>query len=343
MKVDRKELVAALEFAKIGASLKGELLQQSNSFIFDGGRLITFNEEIKTDSPSSIDIAVAVLADEFLKVLGKFPDDEVDISTSGIDGQGRELIIKGNRKSAGITCFDEITLPHEAVPTPDGWNKLGEDVPDMLQHAASVCGHNVAQERTTMVHITPDVIEASDNYRILRAKLKTSFDNECMIPATSIKAMRDIKIKRVSVGEGWVHFRTAAKQIISVRCSHELYHNDMEKIMRVNGSAITFPRNLAEILSRASVMMDTDDRPQISIELSKNKIKVESRKDNGWYRESKKTKYDGVPLNLLVNPASLLAMLKRTRLAEVDSSGCKMKITADNIQFMIALTPKEAF
>lgn len=343
MIIDRQKLVDALNLAKIGTSPKGELLQQSNSFIFDGGRLITFNDEIRTDSPSPIDIECAVLSDEFLKVLGRFPDDEVDVFISGKKGQGQELIIKGKRKSAGITCFDEITLPHEAVPTPDGWSKLGKDVSDMLQHAASVCGHNVAQEKTTMVHVTPDIIEASDNYRILRAKLATGFIDECMIPATSIKAMRDIKIKRVSIGEGWVHFRTVAKQIISVRCSHETYHDDMELMMQVDGSAITFPKNLADILARATVMMDTDDLPLISIELTKNKIKVESRKDNGWYRENKKIKYDGVPLNFSVRPASLLEMLKRTHSAVVDSNGGKMKIIADNVQFLIALIPKEVF
>lgn len=343
MKVNRKELVNALDFAMLGVSARGETLEQSDSFVFEEGRLVTFNDEIKTSAKSPLgDITVSVIAADFLKLLAKMPDEELDIKVLntkvGNTSRGSEVHIIGKRRKAGVSCFEDIALPHDAVPKADKWKKVTDGVMGMIQHAANVCGRDITQELTLMVHVTPDIVEACDNYRLLRADIKTGFPNECLLPAASIGALNELDIRKVSLGEGWAHFKTASNQIISIRCSHEEYHKNIDHMLNMGEcSNVSFPANLADILSRAAVMMDAEFTPSVTVKLTTGKLLLESRKTNGWYQEEKRIKYDGREIEFTVHPKFLKEMLERTRKAEISEDGGRMKITADNIQFLVAL------
>lgn len=339
MKVKREELLTALQFAKLGTSLRGEMLEQSNSFVFVDGNVVTFNDEIKTTSHSPLgDIEAAVIADDLLRLLEKLPDEEIEVGIKK-GKKGHELSIKGKKRRAGVTCFAEITLPYDEIPKPEKWSKLGEGVVEMLQHASHICGNNITDELTTYVHVTPDYIEASDNRRLLRADMETGFPEECLLPAKSLKVISSVDIRRVSVGEGWVHFRASNKGIISIRCSHQKYHKDMDKVLNMgdNPQAISFPANLAELVGRAAVMLDTEGGGYIQVELDDGQLTLSSQRDTGWYAEDKRVKYSGTPLSFYIKPTFLQQLLERTRKAEVSEDGGKMKITADHIQFLTAL------
>ena len=54
VKVNRETLLAALKFASLGVSLRGETLEQSNTFVFTEKELITFNDEVMTRSPTPL-------------------------------------------------------------------------------------------------------------------------------------------------------------------------------------------------------------------------------------------------------------------------------------------------
>ncbi|NIP34439.1 MAG: hypothetical protein GWN12_05720, partial [Thermoplasmata archaeon] len=111
MKTNRETLLKALRFARLGTALRGETLEQSNAFVFVEDRLITFNDEIMTSSKSPLDFTAAILADEMLKLIDKLPDEELDIEL-----EGEEVVLKGAKRTAGITSFKDIALPYDAVP-----------------------------------------------------------------------------------------------------------------------------------------------------------------------------------------------------------------------------------
>lgn len=334
MKVNREELLNALKFAKLGTPTRGETLEQSNAFVFVGGNLITFDDEIMTRSPSPFeeDVEVAVLADEFLKLVEKFPDEELDITI-----KGEEIHLKGNKKDAGVTCFNEILLPYDAVPKPGKMTELHQDTPKMLQQAARTCGNDVTQELTTVVHVSPDMIEACDNWRMFRVNIPTGFNEEGLLPASSIMKLNGLNLSAVSIVDGWAHFKTNENKVISIRCSKEKYHEGMDQLLNIgDAEQVNLPPNLSDVINRTIVMMNVEDDPKIKVHLKEGQLVLESRKESGWYKERKGIKYSGKDIVFEVNPKFLMEILQRTRKVFI-SQKKRMKIVDDNIIFVVAM------
>ena len=73
----RIDLLKALEIVKPGLASK-EIIQQTTSFAFIEGRVVTFNDEISISHPvPDLDIQGAVQADELYKFLKKTKADEI--------------------------------------------------------------------------------------------------------------------------------------------------------------------------------------------------------------------------------------------------------------------------
>lgn len=333
MNVNRVSLLASLQEASLGLSSK-ENLEQSNCFCFSEGSLVTFNDQILVRLKSPLDFDGVVIATDLVKVLEKFPDDEVDVIR-----KGSEIVIKGNRRTAGISCEAEVRLPFETVPKPEKWSKLAEGASAMLQQAARTCGHDETQFLTTVVHVTPQRIEACDNYRLFRADGPTGFPEEILIPASGIEGLMKLAVIRTCIGKGWVHFRLDSGTSVSVRASHEKYHDGVDQLLKLkNGEDVSLPGNLEDIISRAQVMNDNTFDARISVAIQDGQIEVTARKETGWYKERKKVTYKGQPLIFDINPAFLSEVLKRT--TDVVVGDGRMKIAVDNITCVVSLIGK---
>lgn len=332
MKIPRGPFLAKLNEAAIGLASK-PTVEQSNTFVFKEGRLFTFNDEILVSAESPLDFDAAVNAQELLGVLGRLPDDEVDISL-----KGTELRIKGMRRSAGIACSLEVTLPVEAVPAAGTWGKLGEGAAGALEQAARVAGRDESQYLATCVHATPDLVEACDNFRMIRTVLPTGFPDRALLPATSVEKLEGLELTKMALGEGWVHFRTGAGSSISLRVSAEPYHQGIDALLELeNPEGVVLPANLGEIVERAEVFLEAD--ALVNVKLAADELVLTSRKEGGWYREKKRAKYSGRPLNFDINPKFLVEMLKHTRDVQVDRR--RMAVAYDRTRFVVSLTSKE--
>jgi DNA polymerase III sliding clamp (beta) subunit (PCNA family) len=330
MKIKRTTLLETLQGVSIGLSKK-VFLEQSNAFVFTTNRLITFNDEILASVENPLDFEAVIIADDLLRLLSKIPDDEIDIKK-----EGEEVIIKGKRKSAGVTCQAEVLLPIDAVPEAGDMFDIEPNVTDMLKQAARSCGQDETQFLSTCVHVTPKRIEACDNFRFFRINMKTGFGEDVLIPAGAIHALTKNKLKGVCVGEGWAHFHAEGGLEFSVRCSHANYHQDLDSLLKMEDEhKISLPANLAEIVSRAEVMNDPGFDARIAIKISEGKLVLSSRKDTGWYKERKRIKYTGEPFEFYIHPQFLVEVLGKTREILIDKK--KIKFQKDDIQFVTAL------
>ena len=336
MKVNREEMLKIFKVARIGTTAK-ELIEQSDSFIFKEGHIYTFNDEIMVKGPCPLGFDAAVPAGDFENILTKIPDEEIDITL-----EKEEVIIKGKRKKAGITCLLDIRLPFNTVPKPTDWKKLPQEIEGVLQQAARTCGKDMTQPLSALVHVTPKRIEASDNFRIFRQDIPTGFPGEILLPASSIGTLSNLTLRKVSMGKGWVHFRTRGRQIISIRCNHSKYHKkeDVDRILELKkGKKIILPENLDKIIQRTEVMSDSGYDSQIQVLIKEGKLVVTSRKASGWYEEKKKIDYVGNKIEFFINPNFLVEILQRTK--EVKIGDGKLKIQIENIQFVVALNASE--
>lgn len=274
MQINRKEFVNKLVQASVGLS-KTEVLEQSNSFIFAHEDIVTFNDELMVRSPFQLGILGAVPANDLLKMLNKFPDDMIDFS---IDGT--EIRIKGKRKRAGLHYDEEIRLPVNTVERPTVWTAINPEVLAMLQRAAMTCGDDQTQFLTTCVHVTSDIIEGCDNWRLFRATLLTGFPEEVLIPASALRSLKGFPIEELAIGDGWCFFRTKDGVELSVRCSHEPYRLSVDKILEMeHGVELLLPSTLPEILTRASVMMGTGYDALVSVTLEPGMMRLRARKE----------------------------------------------------------------
>jgi len=330
LEINRAKFLTLLSEASIGLS-KQEILEQSNCFVFTNDQIITFNDEIYSSVKSPLDFDAIVPAKDLLKIMAKIPDELLDISLDG-----GEIIIKASRRKAGLSVSSEIHLPFEAVPVPGKWSKLPPGCQDYMIQASQVCESDNSQYKTTCVHVTPDMIQACDNSRLFRAELKeTGFQDEILIPAASIHQIKDLKLKEVSLGDGWVHFNTYSGQILSIRCSHESFHQGLDELLKIDGDELKLPGNLADMIDRAEVMNE-DKTSEMNITIKDNLLILSSRKDGAWYKEKKKIKYTGPLLNFNVNPKFMVDVLKRNHKVTVDLH--KMKLESEGIQFVVSLS-----
>ena len=335
MKLNRESLLAILKIASAGAAMPPRMvvLEQSDCFVFTGKELIAFNDEILVRTPSPLDFDVVVAAADLLKVLGKLPDTEVEVSL-----KGGELRVEGKRRSAGIAGQAVIKLPFTEVPKPAKWSKLEDGTTGMLKQAGRTCGKDLSNPLTTVVHATPDVIEACDNFRLFRATMPTGFPSKILIPSHALTALESVALTKVSLSTGWAHFKTSGDAVLSVRCVADDYMN-LTPILKVEGTeTVELPGNLADMIDRAEVMGEGAD-PLVEITIAEAKLTILCRKDSGWYKEEKKIKYAGKALKFQVNPKFLVEVLQRT--AQVKINAEKMKLSAEGVEFVVCLEAAE--
>lgn len=335
MKISRGELLSRLHEAAIGLSSK-EVLEQSNCFVFKGETLTTFNDNIMVRVANPLGFDVVVNAANLMGILSKMPDEEIDIRL----GEG-ELRVKSPNKAraAGIACVTDVALPLDAVPAPEKWFRLQEGVNGLLQQAARTCGTDEQKYLTTVVHVTPDRIEACDDSRLFRVDVATGFPQEILLPAASVHELESMEITRVSVSPGWAHFKTASGARISVRCSHEKYHDGLDAVLEMDKPVkLVLPSDLKDLVERASVFHSAQYNDKMNVEIADGELVLRSRKDGGWYRERNAIPYTGRPLVFEIQPQFLVSILERTRDVKVDNR--KMKIVSDKVQFVVSLSMK---
>jgi hypothetical protein len=333
MNIKRGDFLAKLNEAIIGVSAK-ETIQQSNCFVFKDGRLFAYNDSIMVRTKSPLDFDAVVNATDLTNLLAKIPDDDVEVIKNG-----NEILIKGKRRKAGIQCLASVELDMGKVPTPESWSRLAEGTLHAIQQACGVCTSDEAQFLTSCVHVTPMLVQATDKNRLLRVDFTaggTGFPAEVLIPAESASVIAGLEVKKVSIGQGWVHFKTVSGAEISCRCSHEQYHQNLDDVLKMDKPEnITLPTNLGEIIDRAEVFYDNAFSARVGVRIENGEISITSRKDSGWYKERKGIKYTGRALEFDIHPKFLVEVLERTRDIEVDSR--KLKLTSGNVQFMASL------
>ena len=330
MNVKRNELLNALNSLSIGLAAKANL-SQSDCFVFMGEYIITFNDDIMVRVKSPVDIKAAVPALELMGVLGKMPDDEIKFIH-----KGPEIVIKGKRRSAGITCESEIALPVESVPAPGKWSRISEETIQHLLQASQTCGMDETQPLTFYVHITPRVIEACDNNRLFRVDGDNGLPGEVLLPGKPIGRISKMGVKRISIGDGWVHFKTEGGAVITLRCSHEEYHRNIEDLFKLESPRkVVLPKGLLAAVGRAEIMSGDDALPQVSISIANNEVVITSRKMTGWYKERSKVDYTDTPISFDVHPEFIRDVLNKTRTVIIGSD--RMSIKIDNIRFVVSL------
>jgi len=338
MKIERERLMQALEIVKPGLSTK-EMIEQSTSFAFMGGRIVTYNDEISISHPiPEMDITGAVKADELYQLLNKIKAKEVSIAIVE-----NELRIKAVKARAGITLQSEIQLPLEELGDIGKWKKCPALLRQAMQFTMFSCSTDNSKPKLTCVHVMKEGrVESCNNFRLTQFMLgeKVPID-DFLIPVNSVKALVGYNFTYMAQGQGWVHFKTDEDTIFSCRVFDEEYP-DVSPLFDVPGEPFKLPATLLELLDKAAVFSKRehflDEVVEITI-TADGKLKIRSQDDIGWFEEET-AMGEGTwkDLTITINPTFLKDVL--TQDAPCIVTDTRMKFTGENWEHVVALVKK---
>ncbi len=305
MKISREVLLKKLEAVSPGLAKK-EIIDQSQCFVFQDGKIITFNDEIACSVESPLKIEGPVPAEPLLNLLRRLKEDDLEITQK--DG---ELIIKGKGRRAGISMEAEILLQVEGLEQPEKWKKLPEDFIEAIGIVGTCASSDESQFIITCVHIHPKWVEAMDNDQAIRFPIKTGLKESILARWSSLKHIHGLDMTEMAHTDSWLHFRNPAGLVLSCRRNEEQYP-DLSGILGAKGTKITLPKGLEEAVVKAEVFAkDEIGDSFVTVNLTKGRLTLEGRGASGWYQERKKISYSGEPLKFMVSPVLLVELSKR--------------------------------
>jgi len=329
--MQKQELITALEKVKPGLANK-DFIEQSTSFAFMDGKVITYNDEISISHPvKDLKIEGAVQAEELYQFLSKTKTKEIKITTTD-----NEVQIKSGKSKAGLTLHNEIKLPLKEMKSQGKWKSLPDGIIEAMKFTMFSCSRDMSKPVLTCVNVTDKYVEASDNFRITRYKIPSIPVKSFLIPVTSVRELIKYEVKKIAEGEGWIHFKTEDGTVFSCRIFEDTFP-DVSRYMKVKGETVLFPRSIKSLLDQASVFVKEDNKldEAVAIFISDRNIRVKGKGDAGWFEGEAKIQYKGSPISFSVNPTFLQDILDKLTSCIIGEN--VMKFSGNNWDHVISL------
>ena len=300
-RINREEFLRTLEGVSSGLAAK-ELVNQATCFVFRGGNVYTFNDEIACRAPVPTAITGAVPATRLLELLRRLSEDSLDLSVEGgVPPNPGELRLKGAGRRSGITMEAEVLLPIDSIETPDAttWRPIGPEVLDAIELAAQCAATESDAFYLKCLHFTPTHIEACDNYKAVRCRVVVPIDGPVLVNAAGGKHLVGCGMSEIAATRNWLHFRNPTGLCISCRLYREAYSVPMEQLVALQGIPARLPTGLVEAVEKATVFSEAGD--DVGFDLKPGGVRIRTKSVDGWYEERQEVEYTGEPVSFLIS------------------------------------------
>lgn len=340
MKVNRKHLIDILQLVKPGLASR-EIVEQTASFVFYDGQIITYNETIGIRHKLASDLkeldGVAIQAKELYDLASKLSDEEINLTI-----EDSELIVSGKKSKAGIR-LQEANIKDwlKEMGKPKDWDELPASFCNALNFCAFSTTRNLTEAALTCIYMKKSDAISSDNIRITHYDLgKKANLPEILLPVISIMSVIDYDPLEYCIDDGWIHFRNEQGTIYSCRRIETDYPVDkvFEYLKNIEGPSIKLPDNLIDVLSRAGIFSSKDSKisvdNRVRITLSDGMLTVRGEGSSGWFEETSRIRYKGDEIVFETNPDHLNAILQHTNEMVIGESA--LKFEGEHFQHMIS-------
>ena len=337
MKINKNQLQEALAIVQPGLASK-DIIEQSNSFAFLDGKVITYNDRISITHPvPGLDIVGAIPSEELYKLLQKIKQSEIDIEI-----QKNEICLKFGKGSANLILQEKIKIP--LIEIEGEWRKLPDDFNHLIKFAMASCSKDMSNPRLTCVNVcSSGVIQATDSYKITYCKLKKEIPVETfLISALSVKDVVKINPTHVIRDDKWVHFVNEKETVISCRLGEfEEEYPDLKTHIKIKGVQIEFPNSISELIDRAWVFAKRDNQldEEITIKIENKRMIISSKSETGKFSEKVFINYEGTPIEFLISPYLLIDIFKDTNRCELNEN--VIKFEGEGWQYVSVLQSEE--
>jgi DNA polymerase III sliding clamp (beta) subunit (PCNA family) len=341
MLVDRESFLNALECARPGLE-KRWVDDHTGSFLFQGERVVTYNDEISVSAPVPLDIKGAVPANELYKLLRLIADKEVDVTIND-----NRVVIKNNKHLiAKILIEPEILIPIDQLPKPDdtGWIAIDEDFIWKMRLALFSVSKNLSKPVLACLHWYNNTLEATDNLRVTRCTTNIPLPEgvKILFPSWSASALLRRNPTAFKLVDGWLYFQVDHGAIFSCR-TFEGKFPVVNSVLAIEcNNAIKFPAHFIKSLERATVLAEQDSLGEHRVEISvdNNVLSLKAAKDIGEFEDCFVARCDKNHA-FWAEPASLIEILKHQTRANFsnrdDDKGLFLKFEGDGFVHLIAL------
>lgn len=291
--MNRQVIVNALENVSSGisSSLVGGLVDQNQHYIFWKGRVRTFNDEILLTYPLDIGIEKAAVRLELFSLLKNTKVKEVQIEETE-----KEILIHSKKISAGVLKEDEIKSPAIEVKLPKEWKKTPVDLSEAVKFCLTSISENMSMPQFTAIHFNGRYVESSDNYRITRHSLSSSFEKNLLVAGRYLKEFVNGAYTQYAVNDNWIHFKNEEGKTYSCRVMKGMDFPDTKSMITKEGTTINLPKNLPDILMRTFVFTEEEKgrtKSDLNVKVTKGKIVLSTKNSYGWIQEKTKSDYKG--------------------------------------------------
>lgn len=317
MKINKTELQTALELIKPGLANK-EMIEQSTSFVFTKGKIVTYNDLISISHPVKglENLEGAIQAEELYHLVSRMKSEEVEIIQ-----EGSELIFSAGRVKAGISLQAEIKLPLDSLNPPNKWKDLPDEFLLLIRMAIGVCSKDMSNPSLTGIHVADTgIIESTDRYKIIRGTMKKGLGIPSFIlGASSAKEVLKLKVIKIAESIGWIHFKTEENTVLSCRTINASFPDLTPFLSPNRGIKVGFPKTMVEMLDRAYVFAKRDYflDEWVEIKIANNRVKVRANSPTGWIEEEANVKYSDSPITFLITPYLLKDILLQTQTCSI--------------------------
>ncbi len=326
--------IQQLEAASLGLSPRG-MIEQSDMFVFEQGRIITYNDGMACSIECGLPIEGVVQGRPLLSILKKLDETYIKIEVDD-----SLLVIKGHRNETGIRLVQEIKLPIETVPTPLHWKPLSDDFREAIEVVAPCAGSDESQSTMVCIHITKRYIEACDNFQLSRYWIQTGIEKEMLIRATELEEIAKHEMIEFSITPEWIHFQNDQGVIISCRYYSEedtgtgylydvgdsILYPSLDRIIEMpDGEPLTLPNGLTRAVTRTALFTkENSDNDNIRFDLMGKTLKVSGEGDYGYYHEELDLEETAPQISFRMAPKLILQFAKKYERCEVSNGALKV-------------------
>lgn len=318
-RMNREELLRTLEGVSPGLAAK-ELVNQATCFVFRGGHVHTFNDEIACKAPVPTAMSGAVPATRLLDLLRKLNEESLDVGV-----EGGELRVKGTGRRSGIAMEAEVLLPIDSIEVPGAadWRPIGPEVLDAIELASQCAATESDAFYLKCLHFTPTGIEACDNYKAIQCRVTVPVTEPVLVNAAGGKHLVGCGMTEMAASRNWLHFRNPIGLSISCRLYREAYTVPMAQLVALTGTAARLPAGVVEAVDKATVFSEAGD--DVGFDLKAGKLRVRTRSVDGWYEEQQDVEYAGEPVSFLISAKLIKACLGHSNEILICSNAVKVE------------------
>lgn len=294
MVIQKKELVESLKACMPGIETGSVVLQGADSFVFYDGKIFTYNDTISVTVPVASEglleegIEGCVKAEEFFKIVNKFPADEIKFTVT----EKNTWLLKSGKAKAEMTLldFDFESRLKNIAPKEDSWIELNED----FVFGVGCCKMATNKTQLAGVYIEGnDIISTDGNQMNCYIMKKTTLPKIWISDNSANELLKLKKLVAMQLQGTWVHFKAEDGILFSIKTlqTESFPYSRVKTIIDTSDpeKAILhakFPKDLFNAIDRAvSFSIDISEHSAVRLVISKEKIEVSAERSSGKYSE----------------------------------------------------------